>query len=66
MTLPSVFEKQAHDPAYFGQIGHRFRLKLDSRSGSNWTVIPVQTGHNRSEATDPFLGAPEYALLCLI
>ena len=27
------------------ETGHRFRSKVDSYSGGNWTVIPVQTGH---------------------
>jgi hypothetical protein len=26
------------------QTGHRFRFKLDTHSGLNWTPIPVQTG----------------------
>ena len=26
------------------ETGHRFRSKLDSRSGRNWAAIPGQTG----------------------
>jgi hypothetical protein len=26
------------------ETGHRFRFKVDSHSGPNWTPIPVQTG----------------------
>jgi len=32
-----------------GEPGHRFRSKLDTHSGPNWTPIPVEAGHFFSE-----------------